>query len=232
MLSLGVDFGQSRDATVIIAVESYRLEPDINDVIAATTPREALRGRFKGRAETHYTLVHIEKLPRGTSFPQQAAMIVRTAMALGDEEKPRLLVDETGLGKPMLDLLRRDCPFPVRGAVIGSGNEVTRRGRDLTIPKQELVSNLEAVLSTRRLHSVPDLPYASELDEQLRAFSYELSDSGRPKFAGRKSHDDFVSALMLALFGARSGGTIGADFAAFMERDIARRRGYLDEVYR
>jgi len=233
MLSLGVDLGQSRDATVIIAVETYRPEPDVEQVIAYNNPRDLLHGRARTpRSEMHFDLVHIEKLPRGLSFPEQAAKIITTALALGTEERPRILLDATGLGAPMLDLIRRDCPYPVQGAVIGSGNEVTRRGRDLTVPKQELVSNLEAVLSTRRLHSVPDLPYAGELDQELRSFGYELSDSGRPKYAGRKSHDDLVSALMLALFGARSGGTIGHDFKEFMERDVARRRGYLDEVYR
>ena len=231
MLSLGVDLGQSRDATVIIAVESYRPEKSIDEVFS-NTPRDLLRGRDRTpRSLVHFDLVHIEKLPRGLSWPSQAERIITTATALEDESRPRILLDATGLGAPMLDLIRRDCPYPVQGAVIGSGNEVTRRGRDLTVPKQELVSGLEAVLSTRRLHSVPDLPYAGELDQELRSFGYQLSDSGRPLFAGRKSHDDFACALMLALFGARSGGTIGHDFKEFMERDVARRRGY-DEVYR
>src|ERR1039457_4401509 len=42
----------------------------------------------------------------------------------------------------------------------------------LSVPKADLVATLEVVLSTRRLHVVPDLALAKDLDAELRSFSY------------------------------------------------------------
>ena len=52
----------------------------------------------------------------------------------------------------------------------------------LSVPKADLVATLEVVLSTRRLHVVPDLALAKDLDAELRSFSYELSATGRPLY--------------------------------------------------
>jgi hypothetical protein len=87
---------------------------------------------------------------------------------------------------------------------------VAAHGQDLSVPKSELVASLEVALSTRRLHAGPDLPFASDLDRELRAFSYELSPTGRPLYAGKGSHDDLVIALCLATWGAERGGGFGS----------------------
>ncbi len=234
MLTIGVDLAQARDRTAIVAVESYRperpapWEEDVAEVIAATPMRELLRGRTRtphrerGR---HHEIRYMHRLHPGTTYPEQTSIIVQTADSLAMDERPQLVVDATGVGRPVVDMLREASPYPVKAVTIGSGSEVTKSGRlDVTVPKADLVGALEVVLSTRRLHAVPNLPLASELDKELRSFGYELSATGRPRYEGKGSHDDLVTALALAVWGAERGGNIGANFMEFMRRDMERRR--------
>jgi hypothetical protein len=108
---------------------------------------------------------------------------------------------------------------------------VVKSGRDYSVPKGDLVGMLEVILSTRRLHVAPGLPYAQELDKELRAFGYEMGATGRPKYEGKGAHDDIVTALSLALWGAERGGNAtGASFKEMMKKDIARRR-HVDGAY-
>ena len=236
MLTIGIDLAQSRDRTALVALESYRpevpvWEVDIAEVIANTSVRDLLRGRHRGpRVQFHHDIVHIERFPAGVTYPEQVVRVIRAADALSLEETANLVIDATGVGRPVVDMVRAACRYPMRAVTITGGSEVVKSGRDVSVPKADLVGCLEITLSTRRLHAVPDLPYAEELDRELRSFGYELGASGRPKYEGKGSHDDLVLALSLALWGAERGSTVGASFKEFVLRDMARRRGYFDEV--
>lgn len=114
--------------------------------------------------------------------------------------------------------------------MITGGSEVVKSGRDYSVPKADPVGVLEVTLSTRRLHVAPGLPCTQELNKELRAFGYEMGATGRPKYEGKGAHDDIVTALSLALWGAECGSdATGGSFKAFMRKDLARRRG-LDQV--
>lgn len=88
---------------------------------------------------------------------------------------------------------------------------------------------LQVALSTRRLHAVPDLPLAGELDRELGSFGHKMGATGRPKYEGKAAHDDLVLAFCLALWGVEGGSSVGATFKEFMVRSAARRRRYLDD---
>lgn len=196
MLSIGVDLAQARDRTAIAAVSSFQAE-------------EEQAGNRAHRVR-HLTLTRLEKLTPGLPYPQQAELIVAVAERLAEHERPTLWVDATGVGRAVVDLVRVASPFPVRAVTLTGGTEVVAHGQDISVPKVELVAALEVALSTRRLHAAPDLAFASTLDKELRAFSYELSPSGRPLYAGKGAHDDLVLALALAVFGAERGGGFGS----------------------
>jgi hypothetical protein len=213
-LNIGIDLGQARDATALAAVDSYRADAEPSG--DARRPR-----RLK-----HHDLIHLEKLQPGLSYPAQVAAIVSIVDALAEGGRsPVLWVDATGVGRPVVDLLRRDCPYTLNAVTIGSGSEVVRHGSDISVPKADLIGCLEVVLSTRRLLFAPDLPLAKDLDAELRAFSRELSATGRPLYeGGRGSHDDLVLALALALWAAERGGGGGEAYREMMASQIASRR--------
>jgi hypothetical protein len=234
MLTIGIDLAQSRDRTALIALDSFRpqIEPTIEELNAMNPVRDVLRGRRRApRSQVHHEVIHIERFPAGITYPEQVSRLIRTVDALSVEESASLLVDATGVGKPVVEMIRESCHYPLRAVTITGGSEVVKSGRDVSVPKADLVGCLEVTLSTHRLHATPDLPHSEELDRELRAFGYELSATGKPKYEGKGSHDDLVLALCLALWGAERGGSIGANFTEFMRRDTARRRGYFDEVF-
>jgi hypothetical protein len=214
-VNIGIDLAQARDATAIAAVESYRVAEEPPGDPHTRHPR-----RLK-----HHSLVHLEKLQRGLSYPAQVEAIVHIVDVLADGDRSvTLWVDATGVGRPVVDLLRRDCPYTLRAVTITSAAEVVRHGSDLSVPKADLVGTLEVVLSTRRLHVVPDLALAKDLDAELRSFSYELSATGRPLYEGRGSHDDLVLALALAVWASERGGGSGEAFREMMASQVASRR--------
>jgi hypothetical protein len=229
MLCLGVDLAQARDKTALVAVESWRpeVEPGISELVALANmdPIGTLRRKRPRvpRPETHHQICHIAQLPPGVSYPEQATWIIQAAHALSDEERATVYVDATGVGRAVVDLLRRDCPFSIVAVTITPGGAVTKKGKDWSVAKTELISALEVVLSTHRLAADPGVDYAGLLSKQLKAFSYVLGDTGRPKYEGKGSHDDITMALALAVFAGERGGSSTGAFRTFMQDDIRRR---------
>lgn len=210
--SIGVDLAQARDRTALAAVASYR----------ATDSVETPNGR-KHRPLVH-DLVALERFRPGVPYPEQVEAITRFAASATGDERPTLFVDATGVGRPVLDLLRQGCPMPIRGVTITPGATVTRNGQDFSVPKTDLIGCLEVAMSTRRLHATEGLPLAKELDKELRAFSYEMSATGRPKYEGRGAHDDLVMALALAVWGAEGGSNATTSAFQQMMRDQLAQR--------
>lgn len=212
-IAIGVDLAQARDRTAIVAVRSWMADPTAEDAVRTRRPRR----------ERHHAVEHAARLPVGMGYPEQAAEIVRLAADLAADERPVLVIDSTGVGRAVVDLIKRDCPVPLRAVTIGAGAEVVRDGWRVTVPKVELVGALEVALSGRRIRALPDLPLAKELDDELRAFGYEMSATGRPRYEGRGRHDDLVMALCLAVWQGERGGGAGAAFREFIKTDMARR---------
>lgn len=207
-LSIGVDLAQARDRTALAAVASYR----------ATASDDSPRRKL------HHDLVALDRLRPGISYTAQVEIINAFAdKAAADGARPVLYVDQTGVGRPVLDLLRQGCPYVAYGVTITPGASITRTGQDWTVPKADLIGSLEVALSTRRIHASADLPFAGDLDKELHAFGYDLTNTGRPKFEARAGHDDLVLALSLAVWGAENGGGSGAAFLDMMRDDLARR---------
>ena len=221
MLCLGVDLAQARDRTALVAVSTFR--PEAADEPDATAePGQKPR---RPKRPLHHEIVHVSRLSPGLSYPRQVELIIATAHGLVGEERPVIIADGTGVGKAVVDLLREDCPFALRSVVITGGSETVKSGpSDWSVPKSELVGGLEIALSGRRLHAVPGLSLAAELDKEMRSFGFDLGPTGRPKWEARSGHDDLVISLALALWGAERGRPAGAVFAEYMESEIARRQ--------
>jgi hypothetical protein len=211
---VGVDLGQSSDPSAI-AIVRHRVEPLEDEWIPerATVPNRyhILRQKIDERFE----VPHLERLALGTSYPaivQHVAEMMGRAPVRGAD----LVLDQTGCGAPVGDLFEHGGLDPVR-IVIGAGFEPIRHDhRKWSVPKTELISNLDALLHTGVLKIATDLREAPSLAEELKDFRRHVSDAGRNTYGARVgAHDDLVLSLALAAWWLRRGRGIGGEVGVF-----------------
>ncbi len=142
----------------------------------------------------------------GMPYPEASARIVALMKALpapGD-----LVVDATGVGRPVLDVLRAAGLDPVAVSTTG-GRAVTFDGDIWRVPKRVLVRTLVAALEGERLKVARGLSHTEALTHELQAFERRINARGHDAYNGVGEHDDLVIAVALATWWA------SAPYAAF-----------------
>ena len=153
-----------------------------------------------------YYLRHLERLPLRTPYPvvaQHAQMLVAMTARHGHTQ---LVMDRTGVGAPVFDLLQAAGVQPV-AITITSGRTVSGIPPHLHVPKRVLIRTLVALFGTGRLKRGEEIPYAAELKEELLNFQVKINRRTRQESYGAKGgrkHDDLVLALALAAFYAEN----------------------------
>lgn len=193
---VGWDIGQSIDPSAV-AVLNHRVVP----LMEWDTDHEAMV--FKQKHTEHFDILHLERLALGTPYPLQ---IQHVANLMGREPlssaRAQLVIDFTGVGRPVFDMCQRAGLKP-HGVLITAGNEVTSDGTIYHVPKQTLISQLEARLHSGELKIASNIADAGALKDEFQDFARKVSESGRVTFNARSgSHDDLVLSLAIALFAA------------------------------
>lgn len=191
---VGCDIGQRVDPTAIIVVE--------------TQDREGI---------THYLARLVERLPLGTSYPVVADRI--TVIVRGLEQRSQALerrgtnfsievvIDATGIGLAIGDLLRERGIFPVSVFFTG-GDKRSDRHDEVSVGKGWMVGRLQVLLQSGRLH-LPTTPEARVLADELVNYEITVNDHANASFNARQGkHDDLVIALGLAVGMERHGATV------------------------
>ncbi|MGY0799055.1 hypothetical protein ACW7G0_08390 [Lysobacter sp. A286] len=171
--------------------------------ITSTTANPALSD---ANPEPHprYEVQHLERLQLGMPYPAQVdrleAMVCRPPLS---HAAPRVLVDYTGVGRPVFDMFAgRPALRRAQGVVITGGRETSSTTAGWSVPKGELVSKLQALLHAGELRIASTLPDAPVLLRELQDFRVRFTESGNATFNAREgAHDDLVLALALAVFG-------------------------------
>ena len=109
------------------------------------------------------------------------------------------MIDATGVGRPVLDMMRAAGLDPVAVSITG-GRSASFDGDTWRVPKRMLVRALAAALEAGRLKVARDLPLAGALLAELRAFRRQISKRGHDSYAGAGAHDDLVIAAALAVW--------------------------------
>lgn len=180
---VGLDLGQAADFTAIAVVEK---------VPAA-------------EVDPLFLVRHLERLPLGTGYPAVVEH-VRAMFEAKELAGATLAVDQTGVGRPVVDLLRQAKGkwrklLPV---TITAGQAATRDGAGWRVPKIELVSAMQVALQDRRLKVAADLPFAAVLVEELKNFKVRITPAMNEQFGSWRDgqNDDLVLALGIAVWAA------------------------------
>jgi hypothetical protein len=183
----GVDLGQAKDYTAIVVLE--RIEE---------LTGEAAKGQWL--KQVRYEISHLERPSLGTPYPAIIERLKERIARLPDHERLKIVVDRTGVGRPVVDLMRKEklSVIPVTITAGGSGTGSVFSGYN--VPKRELVSNLAILLQADRLKISSKLPGAAQLVEELQNFKMKITLAGNETYeAWRESdHDDLVLATAMA----------------------------------
>jgi hypothetical protein len=144
----------------------------------------------------------VERVPLGTHYTSVVERIAVVAEAAQGWGHTTIVLDSTGVGRPIVDMLKRRTSISLHAVTFTSGeHEVQPAYNTHRVPKVDLVTSLETVLQSRRLEVVPDCPLQPELAAELSAFDFALSARGHATFDAQSgSHDDLVMALCLAVW--------------------------------
>jgi hypothetical protein len=201
--TVGLDLGQAQDPSAVVIVETE---------VTTRVWRDEWSAEPRTRPESvEHRVRHAERLPLQLPYPDQVAY-VRGLMMTPElpAKETELVIDMTGVGRPVFDLFEVEGLRPV-GVVITGGLEEVRDGaRVHRVPKILLVSRLQAALHSGELKFSPELAEAEALKQEFSEFRMRATDTGRLTFGAREGrHDDLVLALAVAVWRAQ-GRTRGA----------------------
>jgi hypothetical protein len=186
----GLDLRQTTDPTALAVLE-----------------RTAIQPAPAGRRLFRYVCRHLERWPLGTSYPDIVAR-VKERFAAPPLKGSRLVVDNTGVGRAVVDMLRQaKVTQHLHPVTITSGFTVTFESGSAHVPKKDLVGVLQVLLQTRRFQVVPTLPEAATLLQELQNFRVKVTAAGNDAYAAWREnlHDDLVLAVAIAAWwGERS----------------------------
>ena len=176
---VGCDLGQVNDYTALAVIERTQLE---------------------GVADPMYTCPHLERVPLGTSY-EAVAERVRTLLEAPQLRGATLIIDATGVGRPVLEMMQRQGMRPVPVTIHG-GDTVTRDGIGFRTPKRDLVGAAQILLQSRRLKFAKSLPDVPVLVKELQNMRVKLSANGHDSYEhrGDSDHDDLVLAVCIAVW--------------------------------
>jgi hypothetical protein len=179
---VGLDLGQARDFTALVVNER------------ATTKAGAV----------HHNLVHLHRFALGTLYPDVVDGVAKLLAQLPPRpEPPSLAVDATGVGRPVVDLLRDRHLAPVAVTITG-GDTPSRPGLDeWRLPKRLLASILQVALQTGRVRIAAAMPLTPVLTAELESFRVKINvGTGNESFEAwrERDHDDLVLATAVAVW--------------------------------
>ena len=185
---VGLDLGLPHEFTALAVLERPLVSAE--DVLVRRKPAYALR--------------HLQRFPLGTPYPavvQGVLALLRDAL-LSD---PTLGVDQTGVGRAVVDMLAD----ALRGQVsclffpmtLTAGHAVTGgEAGSLHVPKKELIGTLQLLLQTRRLQVARSLTDAAVLMKELENYRIKVTTARNETFESWREgpHDDLVLAVAMA----------------------------------
>lgn len=212
---VSVDVGQSIDPTAIAALEVRTRMAVQRDVVC--TQDRVRRGErveidsydahasepFNARDIASISVRHLERMPLRTAYPDVVAHIARM-LQRAPLRGATLILDQTGVGRPVVDLVRRAGLRPIAVTITAGDAESTDHQRNWRVAKSLLVSHLQASLHCGELRIAKGLTEARTLTAELQDFRATTSENGYTRFGAREGrHDDLVLSVAQGVWWAR-----------------------------
>jgi hypothetical protein len=197
---VGLDLGQSADYTALAVMQTL---PTYDAATGKHSTELHLRHLERYPLKTPYTQIadHVRDLLSGPSFTVPVLENGRVA-----KPSTQLIVDATGVGTAVTDLLTERRMNFVEVTITGLGQKVSRNGtRKYSVPKQDLVAALEVPFQKGTLKVAKGLEGWPKLREELLSFRRKQNKTTAHisyEHWRESDHDDLVLAAALACWKA------------------------------
>ncbi len=135
----------------------------------------------------------------GTSYPDVATHVKTLLDTPPLKGKTQLVVDATGVGRPVVDMLIQQGLEPIAITITGGDQVVFEKG--WRVPKRDLVGCVQILLQTSRLKFAEQIPAVPALVQELLAFRVKIDPLTAHDSYGawrEGAHDDLVLAVAVA----------------------------------
>ena len=178
----GLDLGQANDYTALSILEKVQPEGE-------------------GKEHT-YHVRHLERV-RNIPYPQIVSKVSEMLHTPGLKDNVVLVVDQTGVGAPVVDLFEQAGLNPT-GIMIHGGANVSKEGSKMNVPKRDLVGVMQVLLQSGRFKVAAKLALGAILQQELLNFKVKIDPvTAHDSYSAWREgqHDDLVlSAAMAAWF--------------------------------
>jgi hypothetical protein len=205
---VGLDLAQSQDYTALAVVQKV---PTYDAATGKHSSELHLKHLERYPLKTPYTHIadSVRDLLTGPPFTDNILDGFRTRKA-----RTELIVDKTGVGVAVTDLLKERRLNPIVVTITGLGQKINRHGtKEYSVPKQDLVSALEVPFHKGTLKVAKGLEGWPKLREELLKFRRKQNRATAHisyEHWRESDHDDLVLAAALACWKAtykRAGST-------------------------
>lgn len=214
---IGVDVGQKRDPTAICVAElEWRAGSTAgrdDHYVIRYLARLPLGTPYPEVADEvvrirNGIMTELAKQPRPSDARVAAGSLEGAVVLNGDGSvKPylppshptiTLYVDATGVGQPVVDLLEAKKAAPI-GCWFVHGERRTKQGREVRLGKAWMVSRLQVLAQSGRIH-LPKTAEAEATRRELLEYEIRVSEDAHDTYGAFRTgkHDDLVTALGLA----------------------------------
>lgn len=188
---IGLDLGKRNDWTALAIVQK-RIQP-----------APLVDGETVPRLQGVYDVPFLDRV-RGVSY-ELIADRVASLKRRPEHEQSTLVIDETGVGTAVGDMLETRKLKPHRVTITG-GIQATHDGLNHHVPKRDLATTVAILLESHRLRIAEALALAKVLTTEMENFQATINlKTGHESFGAAEdwregNHDDLVLAVALAVW--------------------------------
>jgi len=179
---LGLDLGQQNDYSVL----------------------SVFNVKFNSSNRPIYEMPYLARFNLKTSYVDIVDEVIDIISKYNLSLNYTLIVDYTGVGRPVVDLFRQKHLNPVALSITGGAktNWVTKT--EVNVPKKDIVTYLQLVLQNKRIAIAHDLPLLRTLTQEFLSFQLKIrnnSMSVSSTYGGAYGvNDDIVMSMGIAIW--------------------------------
>ena len=137
---LGLDLGQRRNPSGLVLVERAEVFGELDRVT------------YERRRALRFRIPFLQRVRLGTPYPDVVDRVREVLRRPALAGRCTLVMDATGVGQPVLDMLRKaNLGCSIAPVIITGGERESHAGGLWHVPKRDLITGLQVMLEKREL---------------------------------------------------------------------------------